>query len=92
MRESIIQKRKLAAHGADVKKKILYDCGHHLFVGHHSSFAGNEASSYENGMTVVAMSITKQQWDAILEGCLDGNASRLLFASIEKNHWKPAFS
>ncbi len=38
----------------------------------------------KNGMTVVAMSITKQLWDTILEGCLDGNASRLLFASIKK--------
>ncbi len=25
------------------QKKILYDCGHHLFVGHHLAFAGNEA-------------------------------------------------
>jgi hypothetical protein len=82
--EGIIQKRKLAAHGVDVEKKILYDRAQHLFVGHHPAFAGNEASSYENGMTVVAMAITKQQWDSILEGSLDGTASRLMFASIEK--------
>ena len=82
--EGIIQKRKLAAHGVDVEKKILYDRAQHLFVGHHPAFAGNEASSYENGMTVVAMAITKQQWDSILEGSLDGHASRLMFASIKK--------
>jgi hypothetical protein len=68
----------------DVEKKILYDRAQHLFVGHHPAFAGNEASSYEYGMTVVAISITKQQWDSILEGSLDGHASRLMFASIEK--------
>ena len=45
-------------------------------------------SSYEIGMTVVAISITKQQWDTILGGRLDGNASRLLFASIEKESLK----
>ncbi len=33
---------------------------------------------------MVAISITKQQWDTILEGYLDGIASRLLFASIKK--------
>jgi hypothetical protein len=82
--EGIIQKRKLAAHGVDIEKKILYDRAQHLFVGHHPAFAGNEASSYENGMTVVAIAITKQQWDSILEGSLDGHASRLMFASIEK--------
>jgi hypothetical protein len=75
--EGIIQKRKLAAHGVDVEKKILYDHAQHLFVGHHPAFAGNE-------MTVVAIAITKQQWDSILEGSLDGHARRLMFASIEK--------
>ena len=82
--KSIIQKKKLAACGTDVKKKILYDHGHHLFVGHHPVFAGNEASTYENGMTVVAMSLTKQQWNTMLEGQLDCNANRLLFASVKK--------
>jgi len=82
--EDIIQKRKLAAHFVDFEKKILYDHAQHLLVGHHPAFAGNEASSYENGMTVVAIAITKQQWDSILEGSLDGHASRLMFASIKK--------
>ena len=63
---------------------LIYDCGHHLFVGHHPTFAGNEASTYENGMTVVAMSLTKQQWNTMLEGQLDCNANRLLFASVKK--------
>jgi hypothetical protein len=43
------------AHGADSKKRILFDRGQHLFVGYHPSFAGNELRTYENGMTVVAM-------------------------------------
>ncbi len=33
---------------------------------------------------MVAMSMTKQQWDIMLRGQLDSNASRMLFASIEK--------
>jgi hypothetical protein len=74
----------MAACGTDVKKKILYDRGHHQFVGYHPAFAGNEASTYENGMTYVAMSLTKQQWETMLEGQLDCNANRLLFASVEK--------
>jgi hypothetical protein len=72
------------AHGADPKKRILFDREQHLFVGYHPSFAGNESRTYENGMAVVAMSMTKQQWDTMLEGQLDSNASRMLFASIEK--------
>ncbi len=40
--------------------------------------------TYENGMTVVGMSLTKQQWNTKLEGQLDCNANRLLFASVEK--------
>jgi hypothetical protein len=82
--KSIIQKMKLAACGMDVEKKIIYDRGHHLFVGRHPAFAGNEASTYENGMTVVAMSLTKQQWNTMLKGQLDCNANRLLFASVKK--------
>ena len=82
----LIQKKKVAAHahGADPPKRILFDNGQHLFVGYHPSFAGNESRTYENGMTVVAMSMTKQQWDTMLGGQLDSNASRMLFASIEK--------
>jgi hypothetical protein len=40
--------------------------------------------TYENGMTVVAMSHTKQQWNTMLEGQLYCNPNRLLFASVEK--------
>ena len=82
----LIQKKKVAAHahGADPPKRILFDHGQHLFVGYHPSFAGNELRTYENRMTVVGMPMTKQQWDTMLGGQLDSNASRMLFASIEK--------
>ncbi len=33
---------------------------------------------------MVAMSMTKQQWDTMLRGQLDSNDSRMLFASLEK--------
>ncbi len=35
-------------------------------------------------MTVVAMSLTNQQWNTMFEGQLDCNANRLLFASVKK--------
>jgi hypothetical protein len=44
-----------------IPQKGFFDHGQHLFVGYHPSFAGNESRTYENGMTVVAMSMTKQQ-------------------------------
>ena len=82
--KSITQKKKLAARGRDAKRKILYDPGHHLFVGYHPAFAGNEARTYENRMTVVPMSLTKHQWNTMLEGQLVSNTTRRLFASVKK--------
>lgn len=67
-------------------KRVLFDRKHPLFHSVHPAFVHNsEGAKYTGGMTLVALSMSDDNWKQLCKGTLEGLNKRKLFASVQND-------
>ena len=85
-KEGICKKKKEASCSGVVSKSALHYRNHDLFVGLNPAFNRlSQGKAYSDAMKLVAMAISDGDWQAMLDGMLDGPGSRKLFLSIQND-------
>jgi len=70
---------------AHKSKNAIYKEGSLLLGGVNPAFdASSEAARYRKGMTLVAMSITDEQWKSFVEGTIESSEQRQIFCDIQE--------